>query len=891
MKNSKRSRLSYRPAAQPLLRGFYARIALALILTAIVFDRSGLSQEAAYTRSATLVTVRVNSETIVLRPLEDGAIHVQIGKDGPPPEDSKLVLATTLATPAFDVRQTPAAVVVSAGSILASVDRETGALTFMDAAGKVLLAEKTDGRKLPTDVAGAEKPTVQDVFLSPRDEYIFGGGQFQDGYLNIRDLPRRMTQVNTQISIPFFLSSKGYGLLWHNFGRTDVNPTDREVRLKLIETGKLSTELFASPTGSAKVRRPESVFSAEFEVAQGGRHAMMLDVGQPMGRRYYVEIDGKTVVDFNNYWLPPTTSWFSNLSAGKHSVRVIGEVGDMPSILLRPAEDLTTLRSFTGSTIDYVVVAGPRSDEVIRRYRDITGAAPLLPAWAFGYIHCRARYYSQKELLTALDTFREKQIPLDLIVQDWMYWGKYGWNAMRFDETDYSDPAAMVKAVHAQHAHLMVSVWSRIGAETEIGKEFKEKKLFIPGTEWVDFFDPEARALYWKDFSTRMVPYGIDAWWLDATEPENDDLHGRTVATGSGDAVRLLYPLMVNRTVYEGLRTAVPDKRVMLLTRSAFLGQQRYAAANWSGDVGDSFDSLKRQITGGLDYSASGFPYWTTDTGGFFRPGPGQFTDTAYHERFVRWFEFSTFTPLLRVHGWLTPTEPWLYGPEVERIARKYLDVRYRMLPYTYSEAAQITLHGSTLFRPLVMDFPNDKTALEQKYEFMFGGSFLVAPVLAAGTDQWSVYLPNSPAGWVNFWDGQTYRGGQTIRADAPLDQIPVFVRGGSIVPLGPTEQWTGQKPDAPIEIRVYPGADAAFSLYDDDGNDYDYEKGAYSVIPIQWNDRTGTLTIGKREGSFSGMPATRKFSLALIKSEGQAQAPRLKSIVYDGTRVTVDLH
>jgi len=869
----------------------FASIAFLLIPAAVIPDQTAFAQDPAYTRSATEVTIRVNAETIVLCPLEDGVIHVQIGKEGSPQADSNLVLTAPLPAPAFDVRQTPAAVVVKAGSIQASVDRQTGALTFMDTAGTVLLAEKPDAHKLPADVAGAEVPSIQDVFLSPKDEYIFGGGQFQDGYLNIRDLPRRMTQVNTQISIPFFLSSKGYGLLWHNFGRTDVNPADEEVRLNLVKTGEQSTQLFASPTGSAKVTRPESVFSAEFTVAQGGRHAMMLDVGQAMGRRYHVEIDGKTVIDFDNYWLPPTTSWFSDLPLGKHNVRVIGEVGDKPSILFRPAEDLTTLRSFTGNTIDYVVLAGPSSDDVIRRYRDITGAAPMLPAWAYGYIQCRARYYSQKELLTALDTFREKQIPLDLIVQDWMYWGKYGWNAMRFDETDYPDPAAMVKAVHDQHAHLMISVWSRIGAETEIGKDFAEKKFFVPGTEWVDFFNPEARALYWKDFSTRMVPYGIDAWWLDATEPENDDLHGRTVATGSGDAVRLLYPLMVNRTVYEGLRSTVPNKRVMLLTRSAFLGQQRYAAANWSGDVGDSFDSLKRQITGGLDYSASGLPYWTTDTGGFFRPGPGQFTDPAYHERFLRWLEFSTFTPLLRVHGWLTPTEPWLYGPEVERVTRKYLDVRYRMLPYTYSEAAQVTLHGSTLFRPLVMNFANDETALKQKYEFMFGKSFLVAPVLAAGVEKWNVYLPRSSSGWFNFWTGQPYRGGQSIHADAGLDEIPVFVRGGSIVPLGPTEHWSGQKPDAPIEIRVYPGADAAFSLYDDDGTNYDYEKGAYSLIPLQWNDRTGKLTIGKREGSFNGMSATRRFSLALIKSANQRQAATLKSVVYDGSPVTVDLH
>jgi len=866
-------------------------IPLLLIASVPVLGFHAKAEPLAYTRSGTEVVVSVNGDTIVLSPLEDGVVRVRIGKGIPAVDDSKLVLSTELAVPHFEVRQTASAVIVDAGSIQARVDRHSGLLTFMDAAGSVLLSEKSDGRVMPSGIPGREIPTIQDTFLSPEDEYLFGGGQFQDGFLNIRDLPRRMTQVNTQIAIPFFLSSKGYGLLWHNFGRTDLNPADTEVTLDQVKTGELSTVYFASPAGSAKERRAEAVFSGEFEVAESGRKAMMLDVGQKMARRYHVEIDGKTEVDFENYWLPPTTSWFSTLSAGKHTVRVIGEVGDKPSLLLRQAENFTTLRSFTGQVIDYVVLAGPSGDDVIRRYRDITGAAPLMPSWAYGYIQCRARYYSQKELLDTLNTFREKQIPLDVIVQDWMYWGKYGWNAMRFDETDYPNPAAMVKAVHDQHAHLMVSVWSRIGVESDIGKEFRDRKFFVSGTDWVDFFNPEARALYWKDFSSRMAPLGVDAWWLDATEPENDDLHGRTVASGSGDAVRLLYPLMVNRTVYEGLRRDVPDKRVMLLTRSAFLGQQRYAAANWSGDIGDSFDSLKRQITAGLDYSASGLPYWTTDTGGFFRPGPGQFTDLDYHERFLRWFEFSTFTPLLRVHGWLTKTEPWLYGPDVERIIRKYLDVRYRMLPYTYSEAAQVTLHGSTLLRPLVMDFGGDETALQQRYEFMFGKEFLIAPVLAAGARNWNVYLPKSESGWVDFWTGQAHKGGQTIHAAANLDEIPVFVRAGSIVPLGPTEQWTGEKPGVPIEIRVYPGADADFSLYEDEGSNYNYEKGSYSMIPIHWNERTGRLTIEKRAGGFPGMIGKRQFALALVKSGNNGEGLAQKTIDYDGHPVTVELH
>jgi alpha-D-xyloside xylohydrolase len=513
-----------------------------------------------------------------------------------------------------------------------------------------------------------------------------------------------------------------------------------------------------------------------------------------------------------------------------------------------------------------------------------------MPEWAYGFIQCRARYYNQGELLKTLETYREKQIPLDIIVQDWMYWGKYGWNDMRFDETDYPDPVAMVKQVHDLHAHLMISVWSRIGPETEIGKDFKANNLYIPGTEWVDFFNPEARDLFWKDVRTRMEPLGIDAWWFDATEPENDDLHGRTVSNGhggttSGDDVRLLFPLMVNRTVYEGLRKDKPGERVMILTRNAFLGQQRYASSVWSGDVGNDFATLRREITAGLDYSASGLPYWTTDTGGFFRPGKGQFTNPAYHERLMRWFEFSTFSPLLRIHGWLTPTELWLYGPQVESVTRKYIDLRYRMFPYLYSEAAQTTMHGSTLLRPLVMDFPSDRTAMEQKYEYMFGKDLLVAPVVESGVERSEVYLPNTVGGWYDFWTEQHLTGGKSIETDSPIDKIPLFVAAGSILPLGPTKQYVSQKPDNPIELRIYPGKDATFTLYEDEGTNYNYEKGQFSTIPLKWHDRSGQLEIGNRAGSFPSMLTKRTFSIHLA---GRSSTPR--TVAYGGAEVLVNL-
>ena len=843
------------------------------------------ADEPAYTRTASAVTIPINGARIILRPLEDGAIRVQIAAPGETPTADSFVLLPMVAAPRFTVRKTSQTILVDTGALRASVNRENGALTFTDAHGRVLLQEKEGGRIIPPGDTPAAGTTAQDAFLSPADEYLFGAGQFQDGYLNVRGLPRRLTQVNSQIAIPFLLSSKGYGLLWHNYGLTDLNPANTAIQLKQTSAGAVQRADVTTSSGTQTEQTQEAVFTGEFDIHAGGQQAFMLDVGQKMARRYHVEIDGKTEVDFANYWLPPTTSWISTVSAGRHSVRVIAEVQDRPVLFLRAADNLTTLRSANARFIDYVVFAGPTSDAVIRRYRNLTGAAPLMPDWAYGYIHCRERFHSQQELLATLKEFRDRQLPLDVIVQDWQYWGKYGWNAMQFDEKDYPDPRAMVESIHDMHARLMVSVWSRIDPSSAIGKEFAKNHYYIPGTDWVDFFNPNAASLYWKDMSSRLLSLGIDAWWQDATEPENDDLHGRTVALGSGDAVRLLFPLFVNKTVYEGQRRDAPDKRVFILTRSAFSGQQRYASATWSGDVGSGWDTLRRQITAGLDFSASGLPYWTTDTGGFFRPGPSQYTDPAYHERLLRWLEFSTFTPLLRVHGYQTDTEFWRFGAQVESVARKYLDMRYQMFPYLYSEAAAVTMKGSTLLRPLVMDFADDPEALRQNYEFMFGHELLVAPVVTPSTDRMNVYLPQHPPGWFNFWTGEHVPGGETLSTDAKLDQIPLFVPAGSILPFGPEEQYVLEKRGDPIELRVYPGANATFTLYDDEGTNYNYEHGAFSLIRLQWNERKRELVIGKRAGSYPGMIQERTFSVQLIGSNARARV-----VVYRGRELHVSL-
>ncbi len=611
--------------------------------------------------------------------------------------------------------------------------------------------------------------------------------------------------------------------------------------------------------------RQEKIFPGEFIVAAAGRHALFLDVGQVMARRWHVAIDGHTVVDFGNYWLPPTTGWFMDLAAGTHTVTVTGEANDRPLLTFRPARDLTEFRSPVAEALDYVVIAG-HGDEVTAAYRQLTGAVPLMPRLAPGYIHCRERYKTQAELLENASAFRERGLPLDVIVQDWQYWGRHGWNAMRFDEADYPDPAAMVSSLHAQHTRLMVSVWSKIDPESELGREFAERGFYIAGTQWVDFFNPAAAAFYWKNFSAKLLSLGIDSWWQDATEPENDDLVGRLTHAGAGEKWRNLYPLLVSRTVYEGQRADAPNQRVFILSRSAFAGQQRYASATWSGDVGNDWTALRRQIPAGLNYVVTGLPWWTTDTGGFFRPGPGQYSDPDYHERFLRWLQYSTFTPLQRVHGYQTDTEPWRYGPRVEAESRRWLELRYRLLPYIYSEAARVTFAGSTLMRPLVLDFPKDPTALDQTYEFMFGPALLVAPVLAPGVARWDVYLPQHEPGWFDFWTGEKHAGGQTVSTASPLEQIPLHIRAGSLLPLGPALQFTAEKPADPIELRIYDGADATYTLYEDEGVNYAYEQGARATIRLRWDNQSQTLTLGSREGSFPGMLTQRSFHLIFVR-------------------------
>ena len=685
-------------------------------------------------------------------------------------------------------------------------------------------------------------------FLSPKDEHLYGLGQFQDGYSNVRGLSRRLTQVNTQISIPMLLSSKGYGLLWNNYGLVDFNPGDHNVRLvKRAGVGESEEVEVTSTEGGRRERRERHIFEAKLDVDEAGDYSLLLDVGQKMARRHNLVIDGQQVIEMQNLWLPPTASAIVHLTKGSHTLSAELTRDDSPVVYYKKVIDETVFSSPVAKAVDYTVFTGT-PDEIIATYRELTGKAPLMPRWALGYIHCRERFHSSDEILQTAKRFRSEQLPLSVIVQDWQYWGKYGWNAMRFDEDYYPDPKALTDSLHAMDVRLMLSVWSKIDKNSEVGKQMLADNLYIPGTDWIDFFNPDAAAAYWKNFSSRLVPLGIDAWWQDATEPENDDLAGRRVNNGkwSGEAVRNIYPLLVNKTVYEGLRTR-GNLRPMILTRCGFPGIQRYGSAMWSGDVGNDWESFRRQITAGLGMQATGIPWWTYDAGGFFRPG-NQYTDQAYIERMLRWIETSVYLPLMRVHGYMSNTEPWNYGTEAQTIITECLKERYRLLPYIYSVAATISFEGSTLMRPLVFDFADDAEALEQKYEFMFGPAFLVSPVTAPEVKTWNTYLPKTQGGWYDYHTGKHYEGGQTVRTEVTKNYIPVFVRAGSIIPLSGDE------------VMVYAGADASFTLYEDDGTTMAYEQGKCSRTTFQWNDARKKLDISPRKG--------RKFSVRTVEAK-----------------------
>ena len=716
---------------------------------------------------------------IVIRPLTDNSVRVMLYPDSSVELD-ELLYVNECKSPSRKVEKDENGVRLVLAGMSVYYDKATETLSYYDADGSLLLEEKAGSRSVSaTTVQGEAAFAASQSFVSPDDEMLFGGGQFQDGYLNIKGLTRRLTQVNTQISIPFILSNKGYGLLWNNYGLTDFNPSENSV--KLVEESELGPgEFFNATGGSGNQRefRMYRTYAAYFDIEEEGDYSLMSDIGQKQSRRQYLAVDDNVICDMTDAWFPPRTSTILHLEAGRHIVRILGVKDDKPSLNWKKVDASTTFSSPVAKGLDYTVFAGT-ADEIMHDYRSLTGHVPPMEDWMFGYIHCRERYDTQNSLLENARMFHEKGIPVDVIVQDWQWWGKYGWNAMVFDEEKYPDPAAMVDELHSLDMKLMLSVWSKIDHNSEVGKQMDENGYYIPDTDWIDFFNPAAAAFYWKNSSERLLaPYGIDAWWQDATEPENDDLEGRRINNGTmaGEFYRNVYPLLVTRTVYEGLKRDDARHNPVILTRSGFAGMQRYGAVTWSGDIGYSLESMRRQIIGGLGQMAAGLPWWTYDAGGFFRPW-GQYDNPEYQEIMLRWIEASVFLPFMRVHGYMSETEPWHYSPDTERIFVDNINLRHKLLPYITKYGKAVSDEDYTLMRPLLFDFPEDTEALKQDTEFMFGPAILVNPVLETGVSTYRSYLPANEAGWVDFHTGERYSGGCYVETEVTLETIPVFVK------------------------------------------------------------------------------------------------------------------
>ena len=555
-----------------------------------------------------------------------------------------------------------------------------------------------------------------------------------------------------------------------------------------------------------------------------------------------------------------------------------------------------TLTSIAGEGVDYYFLYGPDMDAIIHQYRCMTGHTPMLPKWAYGLFQSKGRYVSLDEIRQIADRYRQEHIPLDTMVQDWFWWKTEGdpeFNA------NYNDVAGDLDTLHKDHVHTMISVWGLLDPASDTYKTLDAEHLLVPDAHVYDASNPAARDIYWKRLPAPLLKQGWDAFWLDSAEPEeywphmgDGILRNKRLSIGNGAEYTNLFPLMHTLGVQTHWKETTDRKRVFLLTRSAFLGQQRVGATVWSGDVYSTYWGLSHQVTAGLNLALSGYPYWTTDVGGYWPPYEGSLEKPEYQELYARWFEFGTFCPVFRTHGHRPHNEIWTYD-KVEPTLIRYDKLRYRLMPYIYSLAWKVTSEDYTIQRALVMDWPSDERTWNVGDQFMFGPAILVNPVLEAGGVRRGVYLPASPA-WYDFWTGESRQGGRKIDADAPLDRMPLFVRAGSILPLGPEIEYADQNPGGPIELRIYKGANGKFALYEDSGDSYEYERGQHSTVPMQWNDESSVLTIGAREGAFPGMVEKRIFRIVLVGNghgiSEQVTASVDKEAAYGGKEIRISL-
>jgi alpha-D-xyloside xylohydrolase len=715
-----------------------------------------------------------------------------------------------------------------------SVNIKNGEIAYTTTSGEELLKESGSSFK-PFNDAGNSTYSVTQSFQLEKEEPIYGLGILQNGKLSQRNQDIRMVQNNTWDFVPFFQSVKGYGIFWDNYSPTRFTDTTQK----------------------------------------------------------------------------------------------------------------TSFASEVGEGVDYYFMYGGNADGVVASMRDLTGNVPMFPLWTYGFWQSKERYKSQNEIVDVVKKYRDLKVPLDGIIQDWQYWGNnYQWNAMDFISPDFPDAKRMINDIHGMNAHLSVSIWSSFGPMTNQYREMDKKGMLFNFGTWpesgrevwppdmnypsgvrvYDAYNPEARDIYWKYLNKGVFSLGVDTWWMDSTEPDHlsqkpEDLDTKTYL-GSFRKVRNVYPLMAVGGVYDHQRATTSDKRVFILTRSAFAGQQRYGANTWSGDVNSSWESLRNQVPAGLNFTLTGNPNFNSDIGGFFagvyKKG---WTDSSgsknpmFQELYVRWLQYGTFTPMMRSHGTDVPREIYQFGKKGDVVydaVEKFIRLRYSLLPYIYSVSWDVSKNQSSFMRLLAMDFSSDKKTWDINNEYMFGKSILVAPILNAQytsekivkTDEnegWDrkdeskkegsvstvdftqnktvkVYLPSGSI-WYDYWTNEKHNGGQEIEKTVNIQNIPLYVKGGSIIPFGPDVQYATEKKWDNLTIKVYPGSDADFVLYEDEFDNYNYEKGDYSEIPMHWNDKSRTLTIDTRKGKYNGMIEKRNFTVILPDGQQKTEAYSGKNV------------
>jgi len=905
---------------------------------------------------------------VKLQVITGNIIRVTSGPDKTNTEHNSLITTGKIIsdTVKWDVEEAPGKIILKTTAVIATADANTGAVSFTDVQGNAIINERAvNGRSFqPAVYNGTPLYTIQQTFETSPDDAYYGLGQHQYEVFNYKGHQVNLFQNNTEVAVPFLLSNKNYGILWDNYSITtvgDPRPYLPLSSLKLFSKNGEQGWLTASYSNDKKSPQNISFEKAEssinyrflgdsklnlpanFNVANGlvtweGSFSSGIS-GQHVFRLLYggyvkVWIDGNLVADrWREAWNPGTA--MVNLPVEKdrkYSIKIEWVPDGGESYLAADwappvAKDDVNSYSFSseaGKMEDYYFIKGSSMDEVIAGYRDITGKATMPPKWVFGFWQSRERYKTQAEILSTVDEFRKRKIPIDNIVEDWSYWKQDDWGSQDFDASRFSNPDSMINVLHKKyHTQFMISVWPKFYEGIDVYKKFNNngwlytRNIADRQRDWIaqgyistfyDAFNEGARKGFWDLLNEKLYKKGVDAWWMDASEPDilsnvspaKRKQQMTPLAPGTAAEYLNAYPLENARGIYEGQRGADSNKRVFILTRSAFAGQQRYAATTWSGDIGSTWADMKAQVTAGINFSMSGIPYWTMDIGGFAvqhkfeKPNDADLEE--WREQMTRWYQFGAFCPLFRVHGQFPFREIYNTAPDTHPAYKSMLyydNLRYRLMPYIYSLAGQAYHNNYTIMRGLVMDFSADTAVNNIGGQYMFGPSLLINPVTGFHATTRRLYLP-AGQGWYNLYTGAYTAGGQNITADAPYERMPVFVKEGSIIPFGPAVQYVAEKPADPITLFVYTGKDAAFTLYEDEGTNYNYEKGLYANITLNYSEATKTLTIGERQGSFENMLKTRVFNVVWVTKDKQVAldfgSKPATTVHYKGNKISIQL-